>query len=42
MKSAAKMALGALLVLFAVGSIGIGTAIAQEEVKMVFNVEGMR
>ena len=42
MKGAAKMALGALFVLFAVGTAGVSTVIAEEEVKMVFDVEGMR
>ena len=42
MRSTTRMALGALLVLFAVGTVGVSTAIAEEEVRMVFDVEGMR
>ena len=42
MRGARKMALGALFVLFAVGTIGVSAAVAEEEVKMVFHVEGMR
>ena len=42
MRSSAKMALGALFVFFAVGTIGVSAAVAEEEVKMVFHVEGMR
>ena len=42
MRSATKMALGALFVLFTVGSIGVSAELAEEEVKMVFHVEGMR
>ncbi len=41
MRSATRMALGALFVLFAVGSIGVSAAIGEQEVKMVFQVEGM-
>ncbi len=42
MRRATRMALGVLFVLFAVGTVGASTAIAEEEVKMVFDVEGMR
>ena len=42
MRRATKMALGALFVLFTIGTIGISAAIAEEEVRMVFQVEGMR
>ena len=42
MRSTTKMALGALFVVFAVGIVGASAAIAEEEVKMVFHVEGMR
>ena len=42
MGSATKMALGALIVLFAVLTIGTSAAVAEDEVEMVFNVEGMR
>ncbi len=41
MRSATRMALGALFVLFAVGTIGASAALAEEDVKMVFHVEGM-
>ena len=42
MRGATKMALGALFALSAVGTFGVTTAVAEEEVKMVFHVEGMR
>ncbi len=42
MRSATRMALGALFMLFAVGTIGVSAVVAEEEVKMVFHVEGMR
>ena len=42
MRGATKMALGALFVLFAVGTIGVSAAVAEEEVKMVSHVKGMR
>ncbi len=37
-----ETALGALLVLFAVATAGVTAALADEDVKMVFHVEGMR
>ncbi len=37
-----KIALGVLLVLFAAVTAGVTAAVAEEEVKMVFHVEGMR
>ena len=36
------MALGALFMWFAVGTIGVAAEAAEEEVKMVFRVDGMR
>ncbi len=42
MRGTMRMALGALFVLFAVGTIGVSAAADEEEVKMVFQVEGMR
>ncbi len=42
MRGATTMALGALFVWFAVGTIGVAAAVGEEEVKMVFHVEGMR
>jgi hypothetical protein len=41
MRGTMRMALGALFVLFAVGTIGTSAAVAEEDVKMVFDVEGM-
>ena len=41
MRGATRMALGALFVLFAVGTIGVTAGVAEEDVKMVFHVEGM-
>ena len=37
-----KTALGLLLLLFGVATAGVTTAVADEDVKMVFHVEGMR
>ena len=37
-----KTVLGVLLVLFGVAMAGITAAVADEDVKMVFHVEGMR
>ena len=42
MRSVTRLAVGALFVLFTIGSIGVSAALAEEEVKMVFHVEGMR
>ena len=42
MRSVTRMAVGILFVLFAVGTVGVSTAIAEQEVKMVFDIEGMR
>ncbi len=42
MRGATKLALGAFFVLFAAGTIGVSAAADEEEVKMVFQVEGMR
>ena len=41
MRDLERMALGALFVLSAVWTIGVTAAVAEEEVKMVFHVEGM-
>ena len=41
MRGAATLALGALLLLFTVGTIGVVAAVAEEDVTMVFHVEGM-
>ncbi len=40
MRSVTKLALGGLFVLFAV-AIGVSAAVAEEDVTMVFRVEGM-
>ncbi len=37
-----KTALGVLLVLFGVSTAGVTAAVADEDVMMVFHVEGMR
>ncbi len=37
----AKTALGALLLVFAVGTVGVSSAAADEDVNLVFQVEGM-
>ena len=37
-----KTALGVLLVLFGAATAGVTAAVADEDVKMVFHVEGMR
>ncbi len=42
MRGVTKIALGVLLVLFAGVMAGVTAAAAEEEVKMVFHVEGMR
>ncbi len=42
MRDATKMALGALFVLFGVATAVVTAAWADEDVKMVFHVEGMR
>ncbi len=42
MRDATKMALRVLFVLLAVGTIAVSAASDEEEVKMVFHVEGMR
>ena len=41
MRELIKMALGALFVLFAIATIGVTAAVAEEDVEMVFHVEGM-
>ena len=41
MRRFTKMALGALFVFLAVGTLGVSTAIADEELEMVFDVEGL-
>ena len=41
MRDFTKMALGALFVLFALATIGVTPAVAEEDVEMVFHVEGM-
>ena len=41
MRSVTSLAVGALFVLFAVGTIGMSDAVADEDLKMVFHVEGM-
>jgi len=42
MRELTRMALGALFVLFATAMIGVAAAVAEEDVEMVFHVEGMR
>lgn len=42
MRGVTKIALGVLLVSFAVVAAGVTAAVAEEEVKMIFHVEGMR
>ena len=42
MRGVTKIALGVLLVSFAGVMAGVTAAVAEEEVKMVFHVEGMR
>ncbi len=42
MRGVTKIALGVLLVLFAGVTAGLRAAVAEEEVEMVFHVEGMR
>ena len=42
MRCARNMALGTVFLLFAVGTIGVSVAVSEDEVKMVFHVEGMR
>ena len=42
MRGVAWMALGVMSMMFAVGTLGVSTAVAEAEVKMVFHVEGMR
>ena len=42
MRGIRKIALGVLLVSFAGVMAGVTAAVAEEEVKMVFHVEGMR
>ena len=42
MRGVTKIALGVLLVSFAGVTAGVAAAVAEEEVKMVFHVEGMR
>ncbi len=42
MRGVTKTALGVLLVLFGVATAGVTAAVADEDVKMVFHVEGMR
>ena len=42
MRGVARMALGVLIVFSAVLTIGAAGAVADEEVRMVFHVEGMR
>jgi len=37
----ARMALGALLLVFAVATVGVFSAAADEDVNLVFQVEGM-
>lgn len=41
MRSISTMAMGAMFVLFTIGSITSSTTLAAEEVNMVFHVEGM-
>jgi len=41
MRSISTMAMGAMFVLFTIGSIASSAALAQDEVNMVFHVEGM-
>ena len=41
MRSVTSLAVGALFVLFAVGTIGMSVAVADEDLDMVFHVEGM-
>ena len=41
MSGATRMVLAAFFALFAVGAIGVSAAIADDEVKLVFHVEGM-
>ena len=41
MRSVSSLALGALFILFAVGTIDISVAVADEDLDMVFHVEGM-
>ncbi len=42
MRGVTKIALSVLLVSFAGVTAGVAAAVAEEEVKMVFHVEGMR
>ena len=42
MRGVTKTGLGVLLVLFGVATAGVTAAAADEDVKMVFHVEGMR
>jgi hypothetical protein len=37
----ARLTLGALLLVFAVGTVGVSSAVADEKVNLVFQVEGM-
>ena len=41
MRSVSNLALGALFILFPVGPIDISVAVADEDLDMVFHVEGM-
>ena len=41
MRSVSNLALGVLFILFTAGSIDISVAVADEDLDMVFQVEGM-
>ena len=41
MRSVSSLALGALFILLAVGTIDISVVVADEDLDMVFHVEGM-
>ncbi len=41
MRSVASLAVGVLFVLFAVGTTGISVAVADEDIQLVFHIEGM-